>query len=212
MIEVVFQLVAPLTTSEPSVEYIQFIEGEIRDRESEAIIGRMRSLLVQVGRISDAGEDLFEVMDGHSAEMAEYHSVFFKPKDWDYKESIRREFPDILSPDFLILDRADIDPTYRKRGLGLLLISRAIDVFGENCGLVAMKPFPLQFGGYRDPGWRAPEGVRDPIEEFRVAKQKLCRYWQRAGFRRVDKTEYWALCPGAGRPSLKAIALAADEA
>jgi hypothetical protein len=130
----------------------------------------------------------------------------------DYKESIRRQFPDILSLDFLILDRAEIEPAFRKRGLGLLLISRAIDVFGGNCGLVAMKPFPLQFGGYRDPGWRAPEGVADPIAELRVARQKLCRYWERPGFKRVDRTNYWALCPAAGRPSLKTIALAADQA
>jgi hypothetical protein len=42
----------------------------------------MSSSRVQVGRISEAGEDLFEVMDGHSAEMAEYHSTFFESKDW----------------------------------------------------------------------------------------------------------------------------------
>ena len=74
-----------------------------------------------------------------------------------------------------------------------------------------MKPFPLQFGGYRDSGWLAPAGVQDPDAEFRIAMQKLRRYWERAGFERVDRTEYWALCPGAGRPSLKTVALAIDE-
>jgi hypothetical protein len=199
------------TTSGPGAEYIQFIEGEIRDRDSGAIIGRMSSSLVQIGRISNAGEDLFDVMDGHSGEMAEYHAAFFKPNDSDYKENIRRQFPDILSLDFLILDRAEIEPAFRKRGLGLLAISRAIDIFGENCGLVAMKPFPLQFRGYRDSGWRAPEGVRDPVAGFRIARQKLRRYWERAGFARVDRTEYWALCPAAGRPSLKNVASSIDE-
>jgi len=211
MIEVIFQLTTPLTTSEPSTEYIQLVGGEIRDRESSAIIGRMSSSRVQVGRVSDAGENLFDVMDTHSSDMAEYHAAFFKPNGWDYRERIRRQFPDILPLDLLILDRAEIEPAFRKRGLGLLAISRAIDLFGENCGLVAMKPFPLQFGGYRDSGWRAPEGVPDPVAEFRIARQKLRRYWERAGFKRVDGTEYWALCPGAGRPSLTTVALAIDE-
>ena len=211
MIEVIFQLAAPLISSEPSAEYIQFIKGEIRDRDSGALIGRMSSSLVQIGRISDAGEDLFDLMDGHSSEMAEYHAAFFKPSDWNYKENIRRQFPDILSLDLLILDRAEIEPEFRKRGLGLLAISRAIDVFGENCGLVAMKPFPLQFRGYRDSGSRAPDGVRGPVAEFRIARQKLRRYWERAGFVRVDRTEYWALCPAAGRPSLNNVASSIDE-
>ena len=59
----------------------------------------MTLCLVQVGRVSDAGENLFDVMDGHSSEMAEYHAAFFKPNGWDYKESMRRQFPDILSLD-----------------------------------------------------------------------------------------------------------------
>ena len=80
MLEVVFQLPAPLTESEPSREFIQVIEGEIRDSESNVIIGRISASLVQVGRVADAGEDLFDVMDGQSSEMAEYHAAFFKPQ------------------------------------------------------------------------------------------------------------------------------------
>jgi GNAT superfamily N-acetyltransferase len=162
--------------------------------------------------MSDAGEDLFDVMDSHSSEMSEYHAAFFKPNGWDYKESIRREFPDILTLDLLILDRAEIEPAFRKQGLGLLAISRVIDVFGENCGLVAMKPFPLQFGNYLNFERHVPNGLQDPTTEFRIAKQKLRRYWERAGFKRVGGTEYWALSPAAGHPPLKNINSAIDEA
>ena len=82
------------------------------------------------------------------------------PTSWDYKESIRRQFPDILSRWICSYSSAPrSQPAFRKRGLGLLAASRTIDVFGENCGLVAMKPFPLQFRNYLDPGWRAPDGV-----------------------------------------------------
>jgi hypothetical protein len=211
MIDVIFQLATPITTSEPDREFIQTIDGEMRDRASGTIIGRLSASLVQVGRISDAGEGLFDVMDGHSSEMAQYHAAFFKPKGWDYKETIRRQFADILSLDLLVLDRAEIEPPHRKHGLGLLAISRTIDVFGANCALVAMKPFPLQFAQYLDSGWRAPEGVQDPTAEFRIARQKLCRYWERAGFKRVSGTQFWALCPGVGRPSMNYLVAARDE-
>ena len=101
---------------------------------------------------------------------------------------------------------------FRKQGLGLLAISRVIDIFGENCGLVAMKPFPLQFGNYLDSGRHASNDLQDLTTEFRIAKQKLRRYWERAGFNRVGGTEYWALCPASGRPSLKNINSAIDKA
>ena len=69
---------------------------------------------------------------------------------------------------------------FPKRGLGLLAVSRTIDLFGDNCGLVAMKPFPLQFRNYLDPGWRQPDGLQDPAAAFRIARRKLRQYWARA--------------------------------
>ena len=212
MLEVVFHLAAPLTETEPSFTFIQVIDGEIRDDESKVVIGQISASLVQVGRIANAGENLFEVMDGQSREMADYHAAFFEPDDWEYKEGIRRQFPNILSLDLLILERAEIEPRFRKRGLGLLAVSRTIDLFGANCGLVAMKPFPLQFRNYLNSGWRPPDGLQDPAAAFRIARRKLRQYWSRVGFKRVSGTDYYALCPVTDRPSLKKVAAAIDEA
>ena len=44
MLEVIFQLSAPLAKSEPSREFIQVIDGEIRDRDSDDIVGRISRL------------------------------------------------------------------------------------------------------------------------------------------------------------------------
>jgi hypothetical protein len=171
MLEVTYQLVAALTQGEPSREFVQVINGEIRDTESDHIVGRISSILVQVGRVADAGEDLFDVMDGDSSELGKYHAAFFKPHECDYKDNIRRQFVDIYPLDLLVVEHAEIEPTFQKRGFGLLAVSRTIDVFGENCGLVAMKPFPLQFRNYLDPGWRPPAGIDDPQTAFRIARK-----------------------------------------
>ena len=69
MLEVAFQLVAPLAEGEPSSEFIQGIKGEIRNTELDLNLGMISALLVQVGRVADAGENLFDVMDGASAEL-----------------------------------------------------------------------------------------------------------------------------------------------
>jgi hypothetical protein len=211
MLEVAYQLVAALAQGEPSREFVQVINGEIRDTESDVIVGRIASCLVQVGRVADAGEDLFDVMDGDSSELGKYHAAFFKPHECDYKDSIRRQFVDIYPLDLLILHQAEIQPAFQKHGFGLLAVSRTIDVFGENCGLVAMKPFPLQFRNYLDPGWCPPDGIDDSKRAFRAARDKLCGHWARVGFKRVNGTEYWALCPGRKRPSLKSITAAIGD-
>src|ERR1019366_7862939 len=74
-------------------------------------------------------------------------------------------------------------------------------VFSAEYRRFAMKPCPLQFRNYLDPSWRSPEGIDDPQTAFRVASEKLRRHWARAGFKRVNGTDYWALCPARKRPS-----------
>jgi hypothetical protein len=199
-------LVAPLVQSDPNREFVQAIKGEIRDTKLNLVMGRTSALLVQVGRVADAGEDLFEVMDGESAELAKYHSTFFKSGDCDYKDKIRQQFVDVYGLDLLIIHCIEIQETFRQHGLGLLAVSRTMDIFGENCGLVAMKPFPLQFTNYLDPGWRPPESIEDPTRAFRAATDKLRSYWARVGFKRVNGTDYCALSPARKRPSLRTIA------
>jgi hypothetical protein len=98
---------------------VQVIDWEIRDTESNVIMGRITSFLVQVGRVADPGEDLFDVMDGDSSELGEYHAAFFKPEKCDYNDSIRRQFVDIYPLDLLILQHAEIQPAFQSVSAGI---------------------------------------------------------------------------------------------
>ena len=135
MFEISFQLFASIGSSEAAREFIHAIAGEIRETESAVVVGSISALLVQVGRITDAGENLFEVMDDASSELGKYHIALFKSDDCEYKESIRQQFGDVFELDLLVLNQIDIVPTVRGRRLGLLVVSQTIDIFGENCGL-----------------------------------------------------------------------------
>jgi hypothetical protein len=171
-------------------------------------VGRISALLVQVGRVVDAGENPFEVMDGESTELGKYHSAFFKSDDCDYKDKIRQQFADIFGLDLLIIHYVEIQETFRQHGFGLLAVSRTIDIFRRELGLVTMKPFPLQFTNYLDPGWRPPQSIEDPTRAFRAATEKLRSHWARVGFKRVNGTGYCALSPAGKRLSLRKIAAA----
>ena len=47
--------------------------------------------------------------------------------------------------DLLIIDCMEISPKFRGTGIGPIAVDRTIDIFGSACGLVACKPWPLQF-------------------------------------------------------------------
>jgi hypothetical protein len=49
-------VVAPLTEGEPSREFLQIIEGEVRDAESTVSAGRMSALIVPKGGVSSGNE------------------------------------------------------------------------------------------------------------------------------------------------------------
>ena len=47
--------------------------------------------------------------------------------------------------DLLIIDYVEIYPEFRGLGIAESAIHRTIDIFGTGCGLVARKPWLLQF-------------------------------------------------------------------
>ena len=108
--------------------FVQVIKREIRDAKLNIGVGRISALLAQVGRVADAGEDLFEVMDAESTELGKYHSAFFKSDDCDYKDKIRQQFIDIFGLDLLIIHYVEIQEAFRQHGFGLLAVSRTIDI------------------------------------------------------------------------------------
>ena len=92
-----------------------------------------------------------------------------------------------------LIDRMEISPRFRGTGVGPIAIDRTIDIFGSGCGLVACKPWPLQFtpGFARDrkalnrlkaPGVGRTEGVR-----------KLRAYWSKLGFWPLGETGIYLL-------------------
>jgi hypothetical protein len=51
----------------------------------------------------------------------------------------------VVDLDLLIIDYVAIYPEYRGLTIAESAIHRTIDIFGAGCGLVACKPWPLQF-------------------------------------------------------------------
>jgi GNAT superfamily N-acetyltransferase len=94
----------------------------------------------------------------------------------------------------LILDRLEILPQFRGRGLGLAVMSDLIKRFSLGAGLVAIKPYPLQFEFHSSDTesrtWRQELGLSGLCADEKLATQKLCDYYGRIGFRRLRGTPF----------------------
>jgi GNAT superfamily N-acetyltransferase len=174
-----------------ATEQIAFRAGDGSDAE----IGIVKAFLIQIREARREGLQASAVLNAKSFATSEY-SQLFKKLEW--RKRVSRKF-EPRSADLLILDRIELKPEYRGHGFGLLAARCVIEMFGSRCGLVACKPYPLQFEGSNR--WRPPARVWGATRAMRRARKKLRQYWARLGFQRVPRTMLYALDPEIGLPS-----------
>jgi hypothetical protein len=156
---------------------------------SDAEIGIVKAFLIQIREARREGLPASVVLNAKSFATSEYSRLFKKLK---WRKRVSKKFKP-RSADLLILDRIELKPEYRGNDFGLLAARCVIETFGSRCGLVACKPYPLQFEGSNR--WRPPARVSGATKGLRRARKKLRRYWARVGFQRVPRTMLYALDP-----------------
>jgi len=180
---------------EPS-RYVKEIEGIVwvyrGSRKHRA--GRFSIFIINVELALANDESVFDIFD-HTATTLDYLALY--GDDCEYSPEVTKALPggERWSPNILILDRLELLPKYRGRGMGLQVLRCLQEQFSMGCGLVAMKPFPLQFeGGTPAERETEPKFMTMGLGEFdrnqRRATAKLCRYYAQLGFVRVPGTEF----------------------
>ena len=97
-------------------DYIVNISGRIYGDEEE--VGRMKGYIIQVERALENKQDLFEACGAHSQTVEDYYEALFDIDTGEIKECIQEQLDFFQAGDILILDRIEVLPAYRKRGLG----------------------------------------------------------------------------------------------
>jgi GNAT superfamily N-acetyltransferase len=192
--------------------YLTTVEGFIlctnpySERRRRA--GKLRIFYADLVRGMAEGVRPFDILDTRS-ETAVFYPVLFDPKTDDFKRSIYRLACDeIYSHNLLILDRVEILPAYRGRGLGLACLYRCIQQYCHGCGLVALKCFPLQFeveGAAPEEGWARRMKSGDLGGGLASCREKLLGYYARLGFERVGKSEFMILNPALTQPDFESL-------
>ena len=166
-------------------------EPESRGKEDA---GHIRASLVQFGEALDHGISAERLGDGISGDISEYWEHLFDVETGYPKEEIQNEF-EVVDLDLLIIDCVAIHPKFRGLGIAAAAIHRTIDIFAAGCGLVACKPWPLQFTPSVADDPEALKRVAPPNVGKAEAIRKLRSYWSRLGFWPLANTGIYLLSP-----------------
>jgi hypothetical protein len=176
-------------------DFVHSIAGRIiaepENRKKEDA-GRIGASLVQFGAALDHGISAERLGDGISGDISEYWEHIFDVETGDPKEEIQNEF-EVVDLDLLIMEYVAIHPKFRGLGIAASAIHRTIDIFGAGCGLVACKPWPLQFTPSIADDPEALKRLAPPNVGKADALRKLRSYWSRLGFWPLGDTGIYLL-------------------
>ena len=177
-------------------DFVHSILGKIsatsEDRGDEEDVGYIKASLVQFGEAMDHGISTERLGDGIDGNIAEYWELLFDLETGYRKEEVQDEY-EASGCDLLIIDCMEISPKFRGTGVGPVAIDRTIDIFGPGCGLVACKPWPLQFTPAVAEDQKALKRLEPPNVGQGEAVRKLRSYWSQLGFWPLGDTGIYVL-------------------
>jgi GNAT superfamily N-acetyltransferase len=178
-------------------EYVYETTGDlyrVGENDERELAGKFRVTYIDVDRAANDGMSVSDVFDAHEY-IVGYFDALYGSNAPEFDNRVMELLGyDILGSNVLILDRLELLPRYRGRGLGLKVMRHMICRFAAGAAVVAIKPFPLQFE--YEPSdedkrrWRADLGLAQFVKNERVATKKLRDYYSTLGFVRISRTPY----------------------
>jgi hypothetical protein len=176
-------------------DFVHSIAGRIiaeAESRGEEDAGQISASLVQFGEALDHGISAERLGDGVSGDISEYGEHLFDVETGYPKEEIQSEF-EVVDLDLLIIEYVAIHPKFRGLRIAESAIHRTINIFGTGCGLVACKPWPLQFTPSVAGDPEALKKLAPPNVGKAEAIRKLRSYWSRLGFWPLGNTGIYLL-------------------
>lgn len=160
--------------------------------ERRSLVGKFRTYYVDAERAINGHVSIFDVFDTYSHTVGYFEALFGRNFP-EFSNRVTKLFDfDVFGNNVLILDRIELLPKYRGKGLGLKIMRHMMRRFGAGAGIVAIKPFPLQFEHEvsGEDKWRAKLRLAELPKNERLATKQLSGYYSKLGFRRIGRTPY----------------------
>jgi len=173
-------------------EWVQSVALKIVQAGTD--VGRAELFSARVQDGLEAGQPLFSLCDYAQATYDCGEAIFDFNLE-EFRPKICRLFNNIPPTlNFLLIHRMEIEPEYRGKGVGLVVLLKVIKKWGRGCALAVIKPFPLQY-----------EDTEGREKELRRDRRKLINYYSKLGFVRIPGTEFYALSLGDRLPTVRSI-------
>lgn len=174
-----------------------FGNGEdINSIEKSYLIGKGEISLFLVGLTQNEGFSIYQLFDSSQNGLDLGNLIF----DWDTEE-IKEKFEDLIletgNSNILYIDRIELLPQFRGMGFGKKIMKDIIFRFDNSCGLIILKAFPLQLEGSnvlgRDEKWAKKMQYKHLVQDEKIAKSQLYKFYKSLGFKQYLKSEYFYL-------------------
>ena len=153
------------------------------------IVGSMQASKLSYGEMSRRGVPLGMAFDDLSMEASACYDVIFTKKGdlrkafWDPYYGLEEYF----ARDFHFLERIEISENFKGNGIAGIATQIYLENFANYDDVAYLKAFPLQHEcQFHDKPYN-----REFKGDFKVNQARLCRYYERLGFRRIGKTEHF---------------------
>lgn len=140
----------------------------------EIVLGEGHATQVRLEQARYDHASLYEIFDVDQG-LTDVARAMFDTDFTDYHSDVLKRFEDnFFGEDILIVRQLILRPKFRGQKLGLSVLHRVVTDFGLGCGVVVIKPYPLS----------------GPVKS---GQEKLRKYWATLGFKRIGRSDFWAL-------------------
>ena len=153
------------------------------------IVGSMQASKLSYGEMSRRRLPLWMAFDDFSMEASACYDVLFTKKG-----KLRKAFwhqyyglEEYFARDFHFLERIEVNEKFKGNGIAGIATRIYLENFASYDDVAYLKAFPLQHESRFDdkPYNREFKG------DFKASQAKLCKYYERLGFRRIGETEHF---------------------
>lgn len=149
-----------------------FIDEEFQEK---IVVGEVICYYLDAYDYKDFALDLRDIADSKSGDF--YSSVVAVT---DNKGQILEDY---FYQGILYIDRYYIDPAYRGKGIGQLVLPLIMNVAGKGAGVITVIPCPMEADGRRK--------IKKDDPRYKEMKKRLDSFYKRFGFKKINK-EVWA--------------------
>lgn len=169
------------------------------EKGTELVVGKGSLSLLHLNRAMDQDFPLFDVFDATASIQAMAGVIFNMKEEEDYWSKLDELYDYDIPTNFDVcfIERIELLPEFRGKGVGKWLIQNILERFYGSCGLVVINAFPLQHedGDSYSPEWTAKMKLEALESDLEKAQYKLFHYYQQLGFSNPFEQDYFLIRP-----------------